>query len=104
MFSAYRAAVVMLPENEKNDCIILQPWLSFNGYTFLTVYFSDPTLCKSCSDFSPVYSVSITNIGEKEIPLICRNLKLFFQRILELNLKAVCQFIERCVLSAVQGA
>lgn len=63
MFSAYRATVSILPENKK-DCIILQPWLSFNDYTFLTVYFSDPIFCKSCSDFTPVYSISIA-IGEK---------------------------------------
>lgn len=64
MFSVYRATVIMFPENKKKDCIILQPWLPFNDYTFLTVYFSDPTSSKSCSDFTPIYSISIT-IGEK---------------------------------------
>lgn len=39
MFSAYRATVIILPENKKEDCIILQPWLSFNDYTFLIFIF-----------------------------------------------------------------
>lgn len=99
MFSAYRATVSILPENKK-DCIILQPWLSFNDYTFLTVYFSDPIFLQKLLRFHTCL-FNFNNYRRKINAVIYRNLKLFFQRVLELNSEGDCQFIESYVCSAL---